>query len=101
MKSASVMSRLRLIVAALFAVALMPAISLAGTGGAEFNGAYTTVTDWLTGDLGRLIAAALLVVGLVMGVMRQSIMAAVPAIACGLVATLAPGIIDTVVTAVI
>lgn len=87
--------------ALLVTVAVMPAVSMAGTGGAEFNGAYTTVTGWLTGDLGRLIAAALLVVGLIAGVMRQSIMAAVPAIACGLVATLAPGVIDTVVTAVL
>ncbi|MGH8241005.1 MAG: TraA family conjugative transfer protein [Steroidobacteraceae bacterium] len=76
-------------------------VSFAGTGGTEFNSAYTTITDWLQGDLGRLIAASLLVVGLVMGVVRQSIMAAVPAIACGLVATVAPTIIGAVVTAVI
>ena len=79
----------------------LPGVSFAGTGGTEFNSAYTTLTDWLQGDLGRLIAAALLVVGLVMGVVRQSIMAAVPAIACGLVATVAPTIIGAVVTAVI
>ncbi|MFL6600817.1 MAG: TraA family conjugative transfer protein [Steroidobacteraceae bacterium] len=79
----------------------VPAMSFAGTGGTEFNSAYTTLTGWLQGDLGRLLAAALLVVGLVMGVVRQSIMAAVPAIACGLVATVAPTIIGAVVTAVI
>jgi conjugal transfer pilus assembly protein TraA len=73
----------------------------AGTGGTEFASAYTTITNWLQGDLGRLIAASLLVVGLVMGVVRQSIMAAVPAIACGLVATVAPTIISAVVTATI
>ncbi len=78
---------------------ICPALSFAGTGGTEFNSAYTTLTTWLQGDLGRLIAAALLVVGLVMGVVRQSIMAAVPAIACGLVATVAPTIIGAVVTA--
>lgn len=88
---------------ALIAACLLiaPGVSFAGTGGTEFNGAYTTITSWLQGDLGRLIAAALLVVGLVMGVVRQSIMAAVPAIACGLVATVAPTIIGAVVTAVI
>jgi conjugal transfer pilus assembly protein TraA len=78
-----------------------PLTTWAGTGGTEFNSAYTTITNWLQGDLGRLIAASLLVVGLVMGVVRQSIMAAVPAIACGLVATVAPTIIGAVVTAVI
>lgn len=96
----------RMLVGALVAVLAiaclaMPEASLAGTGGTEFNSAYTTITDWLQGDLGRLIAASLLVVGLVMGVVRQSIMAAVPAIACGLVATVAPTIIGAVVTAVI
>lgn len=75
--------------------------SFAGTGGTEFTPAYTTLTGWLQGDLGRLIAASLLVVGLVMGVIRQSIMAAVPAIACGLVATVAPTVIGAVVVAVI
>jgi conjugal transfer pilus assembly protein TraA len=90
------------VIAVLAVVSLaMPEVSLAGTGGAEFNPAYTTITNWLQGDLGRLIAASLLVVGLVMGVVRQSIMAAVPAIACGLVATVAPTIIGAVVTAVI
>jgi conjugal transfer pilus assembly protein TraA len=79
----------------------IPTWSFAGTGGTEFTSAYTTLTGWLQGDLGRLIAAALLVVGLVMGVVRQSVMAAVPAIACGLVATVAPTIIGAVVTAVI
>lgn len=77
----------------------VPAMSFAGTGGTEFNSAYTTLTGWLQGDLGRLLAAALLIVGLVIGVTRQSIMAAVPAIACGLVATVAPTIIGAVVTA--
>jgi conjugal transfer pilus assembly protein TraA len=84
-----------------FIMVAMPGLSVAGTGGTEFNSAYTTITSWLQGDLGRLIAAALLVVGLVAGVVRQSIMAAVPAIACGLVATVAPTIIGAVVTAVI
>lgn len=80
---------------------VLPGQGFTGTGGTEFSAAYTTITEWLQGDLGRLIAASLLIVGLVMGVVRQSIMAAVPAIACGLVATVAPTIISAVVTAVI
>jgi conjugal transfer pilus assembly protein TraA len=87
------------VITTLIVALICPALSFAGTGGTEFNSAYTTLTSWLQGDLGRLIAAALLVVGLVMGVVRQSIMAAVPAIACGLVATVAPTIIGAVVTA--
>lgn len=99
-------TRRRMLLGTLIAVLViasvaLPGVSMAGTGGTEFNSAYTTITAWLQGDLGRLIAASLLVVGLVMGVVRQSIMAAVPAIACGLVATVAPTIIGAVVTAVI
>ena len=42
----------------LLGVALMaPETVLAGTGGTEFTAAYTTVTGWMTGILGRLIAA--------------------------------------------
>lgn len=85
----------------LCALVALPSLSFAGTGGTEFAPAYTTISTWLQGDLGRLIAVALLIVGLVMGVVRQSIMAAVPAVACGLVATVAPTIIGAVVTAVI
>jgi conjugal transfer pilus assembly protein TraA len=83
------------------ALLTLPGASWAGNGGTEFTSAYTTLTGWLQGDLGRLLAASLLIVGLVIGVVRQSVMAAVPAIACGLVATVAPTIISAVVTAVI
>lgn len=80
---------------------IAPSLCHAGTGGTEFTATYQEIVGWLQGDLGRLIASSLLLVGLVMGVVRQSIMAAVPAIACGLVATVAPTIIGAVVTAVI
>lgn len=89
------------IVALLAAAFIIPGFVMAGTGGGEFNDAYVTLSAWLTGDLGRLIAAALLVVGLSMGIVRQSIMAAVPAVAAGLVLNLAPTIIEAIVVAVI
>jgi conjugal transfer pilus assembly protein TraA len=87
-----------MLVAAVLALAL-GSTAMAGTGGAEFNGAYTTLTGWLSGDLGRLIAAGLLIVGLAMGIVRQSIVAAVPAIGAALVVNVAPAIINAVVTA--
>ncbi len=85
----------------LIAVFALPGMALAGTGGTEFNSAYTTLTDWLSGDLGRLITAGLLIVGLAMGIVRQSVMAAVPAIAAGLVVSVAPTVIGAIVTATI
>jgi conjugal transfer pilus assembly protein TraA len=86
---------------AIFAVVVLPGLALAGTGGAEFNAAYTTLSDWATGDLGRLITAGLLITGLAMGIVRQSIMAAVPAIGAGLVFNVGPAVIDAVVAATI
>ena len=94
-------SKYRLLFVATFVALILPGLSMAGTGGAEFNAAYTTLTNWLSGDLGRLIAAGLLIVGLAMGIVRQSIVAAVPAIGAALVVNVAPTIIGAVVTATI
>ena len=76
-----------------------PDIVLAGAGGAEFQGAYDMLTSWMTGILGRIIAVTFIVVGLVAGVMRQSIMGFVVGIAAGLGVFVAPDIIDNIVTA--
>jgi conjugal transfer pilus assembly protein TraA len=81
-----------------FAV-LAPEAVLAGAGGAEFQGAYTMLTGWMTGILGRIIAITFIIVGLVAGVMRQSIMGFVVGIAAGLGVFVAPDIIDSIVTA--
>jgi conjugal transfer pilus assembly protein TraA len=76
-----------------------PETVLAGAGGAEFQGAYDMLTGWMTGILGRIIAIAFIVVGLVAGVMRQSIMGFVVGISAGLGVFVAPDIIDNIVTA--
>ena len=76
-----------------------PDMALAGAGGAEFQGAYDMLTGWMTGILGRIIAITFIVVGLVAGVMRQSIMGFVVGIAAGLGVFVAPDIIDNIVTA--
>jgi conjugal transfer pilus assembly protein TraA len=76
-----------------------PGTVLAGAGGAEFQGAHDMLTGWMTGILGRIIAITFIVVGLVAGVMRQSIMGFVVGIAAGLGVFVAPDIIDNIVTA--
>lgn len=91
----------RFLAFAFIGVFAFPGLALAGAGGTEFNAAYVTMTDWLTGDLGRLITAGLLIVGLAIGIVRQSVMAAVPAIAAGLVVSVAPTVINAIVTATI
>ncbi len=78
---------------------LAPDTVLAGAGGLEFQDTYTMLTGWLTGMLGRIIAITFIIVGLVAGVMRQSIMGFVVGIAAGLGVFVAPNIIDNVVAA--
>ena len=78
---------------------LAPDAALAGAGGAEFNDIYVTLTGWMTGLLGRVVAVTMIIVGVVAGVARQSIMGFVMGIAAGLGMFTAPGVIDAVVTA--
>ena len=80
-------------------VLLTPESALAGAGGVEFNDIYVTLTGWMTGLLGRVIAVTMIIVGIVAGVARQSIMGFVMGIAAGLGMFTAPGIIDAVVSA--
>jgi len=89
------------ILLAIVAAMLIPQVAMAGTGGTEFSSAYTLLTGWIQGELGRLLAISLLIVGVGMGIVKQSVMAAVPAIAAGLVVNVAPTIIGLLVTAVI
>lgn len=71
----------------------------AGTGGTEFSSLWTTVTDWAEGTLGKLLALAMFLTGVGMGVMRSSIAAAVPAVAGSLAVYSAPTVIGNIVTA--
>ena len=81
---------------------LVPALVVAGGGGTgDFATAYNQLVDWAEGDLGRVITVGLLVVGLAAGIVRQSVMAAVPAAGAGLALSVGPGIIDTIFGAAI
>ena len=76
---------------------LVPVLVMAGGGGTgDFGDAYNQLVDWAEGDLGRVITVGLLVVGLAAGIVRQSVMAAVPAAGAGLALSVGPGIIDTI-----
>ena len=49
--------------------------SFAGTGGDEFSDVWTTIKDWTQGTLGRVVAGSMILVGIISGVARQSLMA--------------------------
>jgi conjugal transfer pilus assembly protein TraA len=94
-------SERRALTLALLGLALAPCIAQAGVGGGEFDTIYTTLTDWAQGTLGRVIALGMILVGLGIGVIRQSIMGAIVGVAGGLALFNAPDIIDGIVGAVI
>jgi conjugal transfer pilus assembly protein TraA len=54
---------------------LIPIAAMAGTGGTEFDDIWDTLVDWSQGTLGRIIAGSMILVGIIAGVVRQSLMA--------------------------
>jgi conjugal transfer pilus assembly protein TraA len=83
---------------------LAPLLAAAGEGtgdttGTEFLVVYELLTGWMTGLLGKIVAVSFILVGLVAGVMRQSIMGFVVGVAAGVGMLVAPNIIDTLFTA--
>lgn len=89
-----------LAVMALVAVSVVaPESAMAGTGGTEFDTVWTTLTDWMEGTLGKIAAGAMILVGIIAGVARQSLMAFAVGIGGGVGLYNAPTIIDNVMTA--
>ncbi|MCX5814931.1 MAG: hypothetical protein NTX75_01635 [Proteobacteria bacterium] len=85
-----------------FCMVLVWAISAhAGTGGTEFTDIYDTLTGWSTGALGKTIAAGAFLVGIAMGVVKQSVISVVTGISTALAVNYTPTIIDAVVTSLI
>ncbi|WP_222932464.1 TraA family conjugative transfer protein [Allochromatium humboldtianum] len=86
-----------LTVAALLSGASLQA--MAGAGGTEFTQVHEQVSGWANGTLGKTMGVAALLVGLGIGVIKQSVMAAVVGVAMALVAGFGPDVIDGVITA--
>lgn len=71
----------------------------AGTGGTEFDDIWTTITDWTQGTLGRIIAGSMILVGIVGGIARQSIMAFAMGIGGGVGLYNSPTVVEAIMTA--
>lgn len=69
------------------------------TTGSEFEDLYTLVSSWSTGYLGKTIAICFLLVGLGVGIIRGSVVAAVSALAAGVALLMLPSIVDAMFTA--
>lgn len=77
----------------------MAGSAYAGTGGTEFDSIWTTVKDWTQGTLGRIIAGSMILVGIIAGVIRQSLMAFAVGIGGGVGLYNSPTIIENIMTA--
>lgn len=72
--------------------------AVAGTGGTEFDAMFTMIKDWTEGSLGKLLAVSAFLIGMGMGIVRQSIIAIVLGIGFALALAYTPAIIEAVFT---
>jgi conjugal transfer pilus assembly protein TraA len=71
----------------------------AGGGGAEFDDVWATIREWTEGTLGRIIAGAMILVGIIGGIARQSLMAFAMGVAGGMGLYNTPTILETIMSA--
>ncbi|EJB8581787.1 hypothetical protein KW438_04000 [Vibrio fluvialis] len=73
--------------------------SFAGTGGDAFADVWDTLKDWTQGTLGRIVAGAMVLVGIVGGIARQSLMAFALGIGGGMGLYNTPTVVESVMSA--
>lgn len=74
-----------------------------GTAAADttFDTIHTTLEGWAQGSLGKVISVATFIVGVAMGVVRQSVIAAVVGVGSAMVMYYGPGVINSIFSALI
>lgn len=86
--------------ALLLAVMMLPTLAFAGDAGdGEFDQVWDTLVTWIEGTLGRIIAVSIILVGIIAGVARQSLIAFAIGIAGGMGLYNSPTIIEAIMTA--
>lgn len=73
--------------------------AMAGTGGDEFDDVWQTLSGWTQGTLGRIIAGAMVLVGIVGGIARQSLMAFALGVGGGMGLYNTPTVVESVMSA--
>ena len=82
-------------------VLVVGAVATAGTTGAEFQSFYDLMNNWATGYLGKAIAIAAFIFGAGIGMAKQDVVPAIIGIAFAIVFSVGPGVINSMMTAVI
>jgi len=85
-------------VLAAMVVMMMPDLAHAGGGGAAFTDVWDTIVEWTQGTLGRIIAGGMVIVGIVAGIARQSLMAFALGIGGGMGLYNTPTVIESILT---
>ncbi len=98
MKHLSQKQKLFALMTVALALVALPDLASAGAD-ATFNAALTQISGWLSGSLGKLISVALVAVGIIAGIARQSLMGFAVGIGAGLGLANASTIIDGLFTA--
>lgn len=94
-------SRATLVMFAAALAAVMAGDAMAGTGTGTFDGVWTTVVDWTEGTLGRIITLAMIVVGIVAGIGRQSLLAFATGLGAGVGLYNASDIVESILQATV
>lgn len=81
---------------------MIPDLAQAGAAmGGPLDDVYDTLTTWTQGSVGKTTMLSFIIVGIVAGIARQSLLAFAVGIGAGLGTYNAPVIVDTVFTAVL
>nr|WP_218139502.1 TraA family conjugative transfer protein [Thorsellia anophelis] len=73
--------------------------AFAGSGGDAFSDVWDTLKEWTQGTLGRIVAGAMVLVGIVGGIARQSLMAFALGIGGGMGLYNTPTVVESVMSA--
>src|SRR5690554_7173140 len=84
---------------AVLAVMMLPDQVIAGTGGSAFEDVWLWLKDNIEGTLGRIVCGAIVIVGIIAGIARQSLMAFAIGIGGGMGLYNTPTIIESNVSA--
>ena len=93
--SKTLISRYGLLLATLMVIG---GTAFAGTGGTTFDTIFTTVRGWAEGTLGKLLAVSAFIIGMGIGIVRQSVLAIVLGLAFAVSLAYAPAVIDSIFT---
>jgi len=86
-------------VIALLGLVIASTVVQAGSGGSEFSDLWDLLKGWTQGTLGKVIVGAMIIVGIIGGIARQSIMAFAVGLGGGIGLYYAPDIVESIMSA--